>query len=311
MARPPVSSANGVVPIVDEASEAVSDSSRSLLASLLSQRRGQVLDAWVRAQDGKLDRRSGRTSEAEVRAECTALLDALELAVAGDYSTDVKSLEYADVTQLVNAMSKDRARQGYSPTETAIAVFSLKDALLGVLEEACADQPGLLVTEIKSMNALVDDLGLQTFEAYVAGREEVIVSQQQSMLALSTPVVKLWDGIVALPLIGVLDSERTQTVMENLLEAIVDTESQVAIIDITGVVTVDTSVAQNLLKTVAATRLMGADCIISGIRPQIAQTMVFLGVELGDVVTKATLADAFRVALRTVGANLATASPRQ
>jgi rsbT co-antagonist protein RsbR len=235
--------------------------------------------------------------------------------VAGDYSTDVKSVdvksvEYADVTQLVNAMSKDRARQGYSPTETAIAVFSLKDALLGVLEEACADRPELLVTEIKSMNALVDDLGLQTFEAYVAGREEVIVSQQQSMLALSTPVVKLWDGIVALPLIGTLDSERTQTVMENLLVAIVDTESQVAIVDITGVVTVDTSVAQNLLKTVAATRLMGADCIISGIRPQIAQTMVFLGVELGDVVTKATLADAFRVALRMVGANLATASPR-
>jgi rsbT co-antagonist protein RsbR len=239
------------------------------------------------------------------------LLDALELAVSGDYSTDVKSLEYAGVTQLVNAMSKDRARQGYSPTETAIAVFSLKDALLGGLEEACADEPGLLVSEIKSMNALVDDLGLQTFEAYVAGREEVIVRQQQSMLALSTPVVKLWDGIVALPLIGILDSDRTQTVMENLLEAIVDTESQVAIIDITGVVTVDTSVAQNLLKTVAATRLMGAECIISGIRPQIAQTMVFLGVELGDVVTKATLADAFRVALRMVGANLATASSRQ
>jgi rsbT co-antagonist protein RsbR len=288
---------------------------RSLLASLLSERRVQVLDAWVRAQDGKLDRRSGRTSEAELRAECTALLDALELAVAGDYSTDVKSVdvksvEYAEVTQLVNAMSKDRARQGYSPTETAIAVFSLKDALLGVLEAACADEPGLLVSEIKSMNALVDDLGLQTFEAYVAGREEVIVSQQQSMLALSTPVVKLWDGIVALPLIGTLDSERTQTVMENLLEAIVDTESQVAIIDITGVVTVDTSVAQNLLKTVAATRLMGADCIISGIRPQIAQTMVFLGVELGDVVTKATLADAFRVALRMVGAQPVTASAR-
>jgi rsbT co-antagonist protein RsbR len=311
MARPPVSTANGSAPAVAKTNEIPSDAVRSLLASLLSQRRGQILDAWVRAQDGKLDRRSGRTSEAEVRAECTALLDALELAVAGDYSTDVKSLEYADVTQLVNAMSKDRARQGYSPTETAIAVFSLKDALLGVLEEACADQPGLLVTEIKSMNALVDDLGLQTFEAYVAGREEVIVSQQQSMLALSTPVVKLWDGIVALPLIGILDSERTQTVMENLLEAIVDTESQVAIIDITGVVTVDTSVAQNLLKTVAATRLMGADCIISGIRPQIAQTMVFLGVELGDVVTKATLADAFRVALRMVGANLANASSRQ
>lgn len=318
MARPPASASKGLR--VEEitapaAPHSPSNRGRSLLASLLSERRQQVLDAWVGAQDKKLESRAGRTSEANVRAECTALLDALELAVAGDYSTDVKSVdvksvEYADVTQLVNAMSKDRARQGYSPTETAIAVFSLKDALLGVLEEVLVDEPALLVTEIKSMNALVDDLGLQTFEAYMAGREEVIVSQQQSMLALSTPVVKLWDGIVALPLIGTLDSERTQTVMENLLVAIVDTESQVAIIDITGVVTVDTSVAQNLLKTVAATRLMGADCIISGIRPQIAQTMVFLGVELGDVVTKATLADAFRVALRMVGANLATASPR-
>ena len=313
MARPPTnadgegSDANNTASATPTAAPASSE--QSLLASLLFERREQVLDAWVQAQARKLDRRAGRRPDADVRAECTALLDALQSAVAGD-STDVKGPEYVEVTRLVDFMSKDRARQGYSPTETAVAVFSLKDSLLGVLEEVLADQPELLVAEIKRMNALVDDLGLQTFEAYVAGREEVIVSQQQSMLALSTPVVKLWDGIVALPLIGTLDSERTQTVMENLLEAIVETESQVAIIDITGVVTVDTSVAQNLLKTVAATRLMGADCIISGVRPQIAQTMVFLGVDLGDVVTKATLADAFRVALRLVGANLAAASPR-
>jgi len=285
------------------ATQVVSAASQSLLASLLLERREQVLDAWVQAQARKLERRSGRRPDADVRAECEALLDALQSAVASD-SIDVKSPEYVEVTRLVDFMSKDRARQGYSPTETAIAVFSLKDSLLGVLEEVCGDQPELLVGEIKKMNALVDDLGLQTFEAYMAGREEVIVSQQQSMLALSTPVVKLWDGIVALPLIGTLDTERTQTVMENLLQAIVETESQVAIIDITGVVTVDTSVAQNLLKTVAATRLMGADCIISGVRPQIAQTMVYLGVELGDVVTKATLADAFRVGLKMVGANV-------
>jgi rsbT co-antagonist protein RsbR len=289
---------------VTPATQVTPAASQSLLASLLLQRREQVLDAWVQAQARKLERRSGRRPDADVRAECEALLDALQSAVASD-SIDVKSPEYVEVTRLVDFMSKDRARQGYSPTETAIAVFSLKDSLLGVLEEVCGDEPELLVGEIKKMNALVDDLGLQTFEAYMAGREEVIVSQQQSMLALSTPVVKLWDGIVALPLIGTLDTERTQTVMENLLQAIVETESQVAIIDITGVVTVDTSVAQNLLKTVAATRLMGADCIISGVRPQIAQTMVYLGVELGDVVTKATLADAFRVGLKLVGANIA------
>jgi len=309
MARPPVS-ADGEVHAVEVTPETPTYApvSQSLLATLLFERREQVLDAWVQAQARKLERRSGRRPDAEVRAECTALLDALQSAVASD-SIDVKSPEYVEVTRLVDFMSKDRARQGYSPTETAVAVFSLKDSLLGVLEEVCGDRPELLVGEIKRMNALVDDLGLQTFEAYVGGREEVIVSQQQSMLALSTPVVKLWDGIVALPLIGTLDSERTQTVMENLLQAIVETESQVAIIDITGVVTVDTAVAQNLLKTVAATRLMGADCIISGVRPQIAQTMVYLGVELGDVVTKATLADAFRVALRLVGANLAAAGP--
>lgn len=287
------------------ATQVTSAASQSLLASLLLERREQVLDAWVQAQARKLERRSGRRPDADVRAECEALLDALQSAVASD-SIDVKSPEYVEVTRLVDFMSKDRARQGYSPTETAIAVFSLKDSLLGVLEEVCGEEPELLVAEIKKMNALVDDLGLQTFEAYMAGREEVIVSQQQSMLALSTPVVKLWDGIVALPLIGTLNTERTQTVMENLLQAIVETESQVAIIDITGVVTVDTSVAQNLLKTVAATRLMGADCIISGVRPQIAQTMVYLGVELGDVVTKATLADAFRVGLKMVGANVAS-----
>lgn len=292
---------------VTPATQVTPAASQSLLASLLLERREQVLDAWVQAQARKLERRSGRRPDADVRAECEALLDALQSAVASD-SIDVKSPEYVEVTRLVDFMSKDRARQGYSPTETAIAVFSLKDSLLGVLEEVCGDEPELLVGEIKKMNALVDDLGLQTFEAYMAGREEVIVSQQQSMLALSTPVVKLWDGIVALPLIGTLDTERTQTVMENLLQAIVETESQVAIIDITGVVTVDTSVAQNLLKTVAATRLMGADCIISGVRPQIAQTMVYLGVELGDVVTKATLADAFRVGLKLVGANIAAGS---
>lgn len=302
---PAVATSQGPASPATPATQVTSAASQSLLASLLLERREQVLDAWVQAQARKLERRSGRRPDADVRAECEALLDALQSAVASD-SIDVKSPEYVEVTRLVDFMSKDRARQGYSPTETAIAVFSLKDSLLGVLEEVCGEEPELLVAEIKKMNALVDDLGLQTFEAYMAGREEVIVSQQQSMLALSTPVVKLWDGIVALPLIGTLNTERTQTVMENLLQAIVETESQVAIIDITGVVTVDTSVAQNLLKTVAATRLMGADCIISGVRPQIAQTMVYLGVELGDVVTKATLADAFRVGLKMVGANVAS-----
>ncbi len=280
------------------------DADRSTLVSILAERHDQVLALWVQSQITSGAYRGGRVNETEVQAESSALLGALLQALAAGAFGDARAPEYAELLRLLHTMSKDRARQDYSPSDTATAVFSLKEAVGAVLEDVLGDQPALLAQEIVAVNRLVDGLGLQTFEAYTAGREEVIRSQQQSLLELSTPVVKLWDGIVAVPLIGTLDSGRTQTVMENLLQAIVDTESQVAIVDITGVSMVDTLVAQHLLKTVAATRLMGADCIISGIRPQIAQTMVHLGVELGDVVTKATLADAFRVALRRVGATL-------
>ena len=161
--------------------------------------------------------------------------------------------------------------------------------------------PAELGAETWTATVLLDRLGLFTTEVYQRSREEVIARQQQELLELSTPVVKLWEGVVAVPLIGTLDSARTQVVMENLLTRIVETGAQVAIIDITGVPTVDTLVAQHLIKTVAAARLMGAECIISGIRPQIAQTIVHLGVELENVTTKATLADAIAVALRGHG----------
>jgi rsbT co-antagonist protein RsbR len=201
------------------------------------------------------------------------------------------------VREFLGGLSRARAQEGASPSETAMFVFSLKRPLFAALRRELGGDADRLAEELWAATELVDRLGLLTTEAYQRGREEVIARQQQDMLELSTPVVKLWDGILALPMIGTLDSARTQVVMETLLQRIVETGAEVAIIDITGVPTVDTLTAQHLLKTVTAARLMGADCIISGIRPQIAQTIVHLGVDLADVTTKATLADAFRTAL--------------
>jgi rsbT co-antagonist protein RsbR len=201
---------------------------------------------------------------------------------------------------MLEEISRSRAMQGFSPTETATFIFSLKQPLFNALNRDKALSPAQIAATIWTTTLLLDELGLFTLEIFQKSREEVIVRQQREIAELSTPVVKLWDGILALPLIGTLDSQRTQVVMENLLQTIVDDEAQIAIIDITGVPTVDTLTAQHLLKTVAAARLMGADCLISGIRPQIAQTIVHLGVEL-NVISKATLADAFSVALRQTG----------
>jgi rsbT co-antagonist protein RsbR len=209
--------------------------------------------------------------------------------------------QWGDLRDMLGEVSRSRTQQGFSPSETAAFVFSLKKAVFTLLRREFAKDPEALAQETWRATEILDQLGLYTTEMYQKVREEVIQRQQQEMMELSTPVVKLWDGILALPLIGTLDSERTQVVMENLLQRIVDTGAEVAILDITGVPTVDTLVAQHLIKTVTAARLMGADCIISGIRPQIAQTIVHLGVDLSGVVTKASLADAFALALRRTG----------
>jgi rsbT co-antagonist protein RsbR len=208
------------------------------------------------------------------------------------------------VREFLTGISRSRALQGFSPSETATFVFSLKQPVFARLRAEAGKDTQAMADELWASTQLLDRLGLYTTEMFQKGREEVIARQQQELLELSTPVVKLWDNILALPLIGTLDSERTQVVMESLLQKVVETGAAIAIIDITGVPTVDTLVAQHLLKTVAAARLMGADCIISGIRPQIAQTIVHLGVNLSEVTTKATLADAFLVALRRTQASL-------
>lgn len=271
----------------------------STLRAILDQDEQRLLDEWVREQLAGGTHRRDLMTEVELRQQAAEFLMLFRQAMQRG-GEDVAGADWEPVRDLLGSISRSRAVQGVTPTETAMFVFSLKLPLFERLRERVTE-PAELGAATWKATVLLDRLGLFTTEVYQRSREEVIARQQQELLELSTPVVKIWDGVVAVPLIGTLDSARTQVVMENLLTRIVEIGAQVAIIDITGVPTVDTLVAQHLIKTVAAARLMGAECIISGIRPQIAQTMVHLGVVLENVTTKATLADAIAVALRATG----------
>ncbi|MEU8794861.1 STAS domain-containing protein [Streptomyces sp. NPDC048643] len=264
--------------------------------------RGEDLGAqWADKVTGSL---GGRVSRAEVQQELQEIYTAL-VAALGDGSLDGRGEAFGEVRALLTELSRNRAHQGFTPTETAVSVFALKE----VLEPSLGGDDGDLQAYLK-FGALLDTLGLFTIEVYTRTREELISAQAEQLLELSTPVVKLWDGVIGVPLVGTLDSARTMVVMEKMLQALIDTGSEQAIIDITGVPAVDTEVAQHLLKTVVAARLMGAECTISGIRPQIAQTIVALGINFGDIVTKATLADALRHALRRSGVTFSRTAPQ-
>jgi len=276
------------------------------VANLIAKHSKSLLDEWLAHQRKSAVRRSDLLSDSELAEQSKRFLASVETGVESGNFDDTTAETWSDARELLREISRSRATQGFSPSETASFVFSLKQPVFEMLRREFASNPQQIADETWRMSRLLDQLGLFTTEAYQQTREEIIMRQQQELLELSTPVVRLWDRVLALPLVGTLDSARTQVVMESLLERIVETGSEVAIIDITGVPTVDTLVAQHLLKTVAATRLMGADCIISGIRPQIAQTIVHLGVDLGAVITKATLADAFAVALKLTGATVTT-----
>ena len=271
----------------------------SELASLISRNEQMILPEWMDLQRAGGVLNTGRITEGELQSQSKNFLGLLRDA-ASKGGSHVANAHYEPVKIMLAELSKSRAQQGFTPTETATFVFSLKQPLFNALNRDRTLSPTQIAEAVWKLTLLLDELGLYTLEMFQKSREEVIVRQQREIAELSTPVVKLWDGILALPLIGTLDSQRTQIIMENLLQTIVDDEAEIAIIDITGVPTVDTLTAQHLLKTVAAARLMGADCLISGIRPQIAQTMVHLGVEL-NVISKATLADALAVALRQTG----------
>jgi rsbT co-antagonist protein RsbR len=272
----------------------------SRLATLLRDNSDDLIDRWVRLAAPAL---RGRITEAELAREVRGLYAAITPILA-DTSIDADTSE---IKALLSELSASRARQGFTPTETATSVFALKQAVFELTEQ---NTDPALFQDLLALSRVLDMLGLWTFETYSRAREDIIREQSEQLLELTTPVIKLWDGVLAVPLVGTLDSARTQVVMEKLLESLVETGSEHAIIDITGVLAVDTQVAQHLLKTVAAARLMGADCTISGIRPQIAQTIVALGIDLGDIATKASLADALLHAFRRSGVDVVRRSGR-
>jgi rsbT co-antagonist protein RsbR len=267
------------------------------LSEIIRKHQQTLLSEWI----AELKNAPGRKliKDAELEQQCTAFLKALEQGASQGEATSLDGAGWSEMKEMLTTVSRSRGLAGYSPSETAKFVFSFKRPLFSRLRKDLSAAEA--AEEQWNATLLLDQLGLFTTEVFQRAREELITRQQQDMLELSTPVVKLWDGVLALPMIGTLDSARTQVVMETLLQRIVETGSAIAILDITGVPTVDTLVAQHLLKTIAAARLMGADCIISGIRPQIAQTIVHLGVDLGTVITKASLADAFALALQRTG----------
>jgi rsbT co-antagonist protein RsbR len=275
-------------------------SNGSKIPEVVEKYEAQLLADWIQALVAN-NASKGLIKETQLREECQEFLSLLKASVHNGNLSKVQSSEWRSVREMLTSVSRTRSQKGFTPSETATFVLSFKQPLFARLREELAGDPNALLDDTWLATTLIDQLGLLTIEAYQKSREEVIIRQQEELMELSTPVVKLWDGILALPIIGTLDSSRTQVMMESLLHKIVETGSEVAIIDITGVPTVDTLTAQHLLKTVTAARLMGADCIISGIRPQIAQTIVYLGVDLADIITKASLADAFLLALKRLG----------
>jgi rsbT co-antagonist protein RsbR len=281
----------------------------SRLADLLSQHSDQIITRWTELAAASL---RGRLSQLELHHQVqelhAALLPAAEAGARGD-GLELQGEAGQEVRAVLTELSRSQARQGFSATETAVGVYALKQALYDTTNARGENTRAL--SDFVDFSRLIDQMGLFTFESYARAREELIADQAEQLLELSTPVVKLWEGVVAVPLVGTLDSARAQVVMERLLQTLVDTGSPHAIIDITGVPAVDTQVAQHILKTVVAARLMGADCIISGIRPQIAQTIVALGIEFGDIVTKASLADALRHVLRLNGLDTARRQSRR
>lgn len=271
----------------------------SKIPEILQQHEAELLAIWLQEITATSNRR-GLLKESELREDCREFLSLFREAVRQSSTPDIQGAVWQEMRDLLTTISRSRSQKGFSPTETASFVFSFKQPLFDQMRQDLSQDEQVLVDNIWMATILLDKLGLFTTEVYQKTREEVIRRQQEELMELSTPVVKLWDGILALPIIGTLDSARTQVVMESLLQKIVETGSEVAIIDITGVPTVDTLTAQHLLKTITAARLMGADCIISGIRPQIAQTIVYLGVDLANVITKSSLSDAFALALQRV-----------
>ncbi|HEY4357736.1 MAG TPA: STAS domain-containing protein [Acidobacteriaceae bacterium] len=275
----------------------------SAFQEILRSNEAAILSGWL-SEMATGTRRNDLMNDTDLKTQATELLRLF--ADASQDSSDVQSEAFSATRSFLKEVARGRMERGFSPAETAMFVLSMKQPVFNALRDSLKGDPTSLISEIWVSGNLIDKLSLLTVDSAIGLREQTISRQQEEMLELSTPVVKLWEGVLALPLIGTLDSARTQVVMESLLSAIVETNSQVAIIDITGVPTVDTLVAQHLIKTITAARLMGADCYLSGIRPAIAQTIVHLGIDLTDIQTKAKLSDAFALALQRMGKTVTT-----
>lgn len=282
-----------------------------MLAQVLAASEAEIVASALK--DQLANRKGGRAllKQSELQEQTAEFVRLLRDATQRGDLEDLAAPEWEGLKEMLAALSRSRALQGSSPSETATFVLSFKRPLFQLLLDIHARDAAALQRDLWSTTTLLDRLGLYTIEVHQQAAEQVIRRQQEEMLELSTPVVKLWDGVLALPMIGTLDSSRTQVAMEALLQRLVETGASIAILDITGVPTVDTLTAQHLLKTVAAARLMGAECIISGIRPQIAQTIIHLGVDLGDIITKASLADALMLAIRRLGFTLRKTAPKE
>lgn len=262
---------------------------------IFQKKKKNALEQWMKSQLGDQGLRDDLMSNDDLRSQSEELLSSFVDSLNEDSIEDGQSGSFDKVREILSGISITRAKQGFSPRETGIYIFGFKEALLSILQDEIKD-PATLYDQTVKIGRIVDGFTVETFETFIKGREEVILRQTDEMAEISTPVIRVWDGILALPIIGTLDSARTQVVMENLLQEIVETGSSIAILDISGVPTVDSLVAQHLIKTVSATRLMGAECIISGIRPEIAQTVVHLGIDLSQIITKSTLASALKAA---------------
>ncbi len=270
------------------------------LYKVLQKKKKNILEYWMSLQLSDDGLREDLITNEDLRVQSEELVNALIANLSEASSLDLQAESWDPVIEILGGISITRARQGFSPRETGNFIFTLKESILQVLNEEIKGQPEVLFEESRKINRLMDNLSVITFETFIKGREEVILRQTDEISEISTPVIRVWDGILALPIIGTLDSSRTQVVMESLLQEIVETGSGIAILDISGVPAVDSLVAQHLIKTVSATRLMGAECIISGIRPEIAQTVVHLGIDLSNIITKASLASALAYAFRTL-----------
>ncbi|MGA0559744.1 STAS domain-containing protein [Larkinella sp. VNQ87] len=269
---------------------------KNTAVKVLQRKKKQIIELWMKNQLADTGLREDLMSNEDLLVQSEEFMNVILKTVNENNITQPDSTDFEDVYEILGGISISRARQGFSPRETGLYIFSLKEAILDTLKQELAGDPTILYEESLKINKLIDSFGVITFETFIKGREEVILRQTDEIAEISTPVIRVWDGILALPIIGTLDSSRTQVVMESLLQEIVDTGSSIAILDISGVPAVDSLVAQHLIKTVSATRLMGAECIISGIRPEIAQTVVHLGIDLSNIITKASLASALKYA---------------